>query len=75
MLSKYTYVLYIFTCVVLLMMMMMPYMMVKCFRRWFPMSKMFMVNDLEREVAFFRLGWDARGRKGFTPLQNCTSVR
>ncbi|KAJ9552718.1 hypothetical protein OSB04_016763 [Centaurea solstitialis] len=32
------------------------------------------VNDLEREVEYFKQHWDARGVKGFSALQKCTSA-
>ncbi|KAI3741293.1 hypothetical protein L1987_58965 [Smallanthus sonchifolius] len=32
------------------------------------------VNDLEREMDYFKLKWDARGRRGFTPIQKCTTA-
>ncbi|KAJ9565175.1 hypothetical protein OSB04_001141 [Centaurea solstitialis] len=32
------------------------------------------LNDLEREVDFFKQHWDARGVKGFSPLQKCASA-
>ncbi|KAJ9558474.1 hypothetical protein OSB04_013088 [Centaurea solstitialis] len=32
------------------------------------------VNDLDREVDFFKQHWDARGVKGFSPLQKCASA-
>ncbi|KAJ9549140.1 hypothetical protein OSB04_021683 [Centaurea solstitialis] len=32
------------------------------------------INDLDREVDFFKQQWDARGVKGFSPLQKCASA-
>ncbi|KAJ9555782.1 hypothetical protein OSB04_010396 [Centaurea solstitialis] len=47
------------------------------FDRRFRMSRRLflqIVNDLEREVDFFKQHWDARGVKGFSPLQKCASA-
>ncbi|XP_023768374.1 uncharacterized protein LOC111916960 isoform X1 [Lactuca sativa] len=32
------------------------------------------VDDMEREFPYFRLSWDARGKRGFSPLQKCISA-
>ncbi|KAJ9541025.1 hypothetical protein OSB04_027531 [Centaurea solstitialis] len=47
------------------------------FDRRFRMSRRLflrIVNDLDREVDFFKQHWDARGVKGFSPLQKCASA-
>ncbi|KAJ9550915.1 hypothetical protein OSB04_014960 [Centaurea solstitialis] len=47
------------------------------FDRRFRMSRRLflrIVNDLDREVDFFKQQWDARGVKGFSPLQKCASA-
>nr|KAJ0184467.1 hypothetical protein LSAT_V11C900458130 [Lactuca sativa] len=31
-------------------------------------------RDLERNYEFFQLQWDARGKSGFTTIQNCTTA-
>ena len=49
----------------------------KAFKRRFQMHRPLferIVNDLERVDPYFQLRWDARGKRGFTPLQKCTSV-
>ena len=32
------------------------------------------INDMEQEYPYFTQSWDARGRRGFSPLQKCTSA-
>ncbi|KAJ9559505.1 hypothetical protein OSB04_004665 [Centaurea solstitialis] len=47
------------------------------FKRRFRMSRRLfvrIVSDLEREFDCFKQQWDARGVKGFSPLQKCTSA-
>ncbi|KAJ9554217.1 hypothetical protein OSB04_018262 [Centaurea solstitialis] len=47
------------------------------FKRRFRMSRRLflrIVNDLERETEYFKQHWDARGVKGFSALQKCTSA-
>ncbi|KAJ9565599.1 hypothetical protein OSB04_001565 [Centaurea solstitialis] len=47
------------------------------FDRRFRMSRRLflrIVNDLDREVDFFKQQWDARGVKGLSPLQKCVSA-
>ncbi|KAJ9567906.1 hypothetical protein OSB04_003872 [Centaurea solstitialis] len=47
------------------------------FKRRFRMSRRLfvrIVSDLEREFEYFKQQWDARGVKGFSPLQKCTSA-
>ncbi|KAJ9537666.1 hypothetical protein OSB04_030399 [Centaurea solstitialis] len=47
------------------------------FDRRFRMSRRLflrIVNDLDKEVDFFKQQWDARGVKGFSPLQKCASA-
>ncbi|KAJ9551087.1 hypothetical protein OSB04_015132 [Centaurea solstitialis] len=47
------------------------------FKRRFRMSRRLflrIVNDLEREIEYFKQHWDARGVKGFSALQKCTSA-
>lgn len=47
------------------------------FRRRFRMSRRLferIVNDLEAEYHYFQLRWDARGKKGLTPIQKCHSA-
>ncbi|KAD7117580.1 hypothetical protein E3N88_04848 [Mikania micrantha] len=49
----------------------------KLFKRRFRMQRPLferIVNDLEVADTYFQLRWDARGRRGFTPLQKCTSA-
>ncbi|KAJ9544694.1 hypothetical protein OSB04_024401 [Centaurea solstitialis] len=47
------------------------------FKRQFRMTRRLflrIVNDLEREIEYFKQHWDARGVKGFSALQKCTSA-
>ncbi|KAJ9552384.1 hypothetical protein OSB04_016429 [Centaurea solstitialis] len=47
------------------------------FKRRFRISRRLfvrIVSDLEREFEYFKQQWDARGVKGFSPLQKCTSA-
>ncbi|KAJ9543663.1 hypothetical protein OSB04_023370 [Centaurea solstitialis] len=47
------------------------------FKRRFRMTRRLflrIVNDLEREIEYFKQHWDARGVKGFSALQKCTSA-
>ena len=47
------------------------------FARRFRMSKRLfkrIVDDLEANYQFFEWLWDARGKKGFSPLQKCTAA-
>lgn len=49
----------------------------RAFKRRYRMSKaMFLriVDDLQNATPYFTQKWDARGRKGFSPLQKCTSA-
>ncbi|KAJ9540357.1 hypothetical protein OSB04_026863 [Centaurea solstitialis] len=47
------------------------------FKRRFRMTRRLflrIVNELEREIEYFKQHWDARGVKGFSALQKCTSA-
>ncbi|KAI3520786.1 hypothetical protein L1887_10238 [Cichorium endivia] len=47
------------------------------FRRRFRMEKplfLRIVGDLEARFSYFQQRWDARGVKGFTPIQKCTAA-
>ena len=49
----------------------------KAFKRRFRMQRPLserIINDLEAADTYFQLRWDARGKRGFTPLQKCTST-